>query len=65
MNRAGIQTHSSPYLRMSFETTTKFLSQALLHGEHEAMTTPSARLVMGRVVDSGTGAFDLWQPVVA
>ena len=63
MNRAGIMRQSSPYLRMSFETTTKFLSQALLRGEHERMVTPSARLVMGRVVDSGTGCFDLWQPV--
>ena len=63
MNRAGIMGQSSPYLRMSFETTTKFLTQALLRGEKENMTSPSARLVMGRVVDSGTGAFDLWQPI--
>jgi len=63
MNRLGINAHSSPFLRMSFETTTKFLTQALVGGEHEAMTSPSARLVMGRVVDGGTGCFDLWTPV--
>ena len=50
---------------MSFETTTKFLASALLAGEHEAMTSPSARLVMGRPVDGGTGCFDLWAPLMA
>jgi DNA-directed RNA polymerase I subunit RPA1 len=60
---AGIEAHGSPYLKMSFETTTKFLTSALLTGEHERMVSPSARIVMGRVVDSGTGAFDVMQPL--
>ena len=63
MNRAGIEGHSSPLLRMSFETTTQFLTQALLKGESERMTSASARIALGRVVESGTGAFDLWQPM--
>lgn len=61
MNRMGIEAHGSPYLKMSFETTTKFLTDALLSGEHERMVSPSARIVMGRIVDAGTGSFDLWQ----
>jgi DNA-directed RNA polymerase I subunit RPA1 len=65
MNRAGIEGHSSPLLRMSFETTAAFLTSALLRGEHERMTSASARIVLGRVVDSGTGCFDLWQPLPA
>jgi DNA-directed RNA polymerase beta' subunit len=60
MNRAGINAHGSPYLKMSFETCASFLVDALLSNEHERMVSPSARLVVGRVVDSGTGAFDLW-----
>lgn len=63
MNRAGIEGHSSPLLRMSFETTTAFLTQALLKGEADRMTSASARIALGRVVESGTGAFDLWQPL--
>ena len=63
MNRAGIEAAASPYLRMSFETTTRFLTDALLGGEREAMVSPSARIVMGRVVDAGTGSFDLWSPL--
>jgi hypothetical protein len=62
MNRAGIEAHGSPYLKMSFETTMGFLINALVQGEHDRMTSPSARIVTGRVVDSGTGAFDLWSP---
>lgn len=65
MNRAGIEAHGSPYLKMTFETTTKFLTDAILAGEHERMVSPSARIVMGRIVDSGTGAFDLWLPMHA
>jgi DNA-directed RNA polymerase beta' subunit len=61
MNRAGIEAHGSPYLRMSFETTTRFLTDALLANEHERMVSPSSRIVMGRVVDAGTGSFDLYQ----
>lgn len=63
MNRAGINAHGSPYLKMSFETCASFLVDALLSNEHERMVSPSARLVVGRVVDSGTGAFDLWAPL--
>ena len=48
---------------MSFETCAQFLVDALLDGEHERMESPSARLVMGRVVDSGTGAFELLAPL--
>lgn len=62
-SHAGIEAHGSPYLKMSFETTAKFLTAALLNGEHERMVSPSARIVMGRVVDSGTGAFDVLQPL--
>jgi DNA-directed RNA polymerase beta' subunit len=63
MNRAGINAHGSPYLKMSFETCASFLVDALLSNEHERMVSPSARLVVGRVVDSGTGSFDLWAPL--
>jgi hypothetical protein len=69
---------------MSFETTTRFLTSAVLAREQERMVSAvrqfdnfvvmlselyliswmqSSRIVMGRVVDSGTGAFDLWQPI--
>jgi DNA-directed RNA polymerase I subunit RPA1 len=63
MNRSGMESCCSPYQQMSFETTTQFLANACLLGETEEITSASARLVMGRVVGSGTGSFELLHPV--
>jgi len=66
MNRGGMEgAHGSPLLKMSFETTMAFLQKAVLAGETDALTTPAARIVFGRVVDSGTGCFDVWSPLGA
>ena len=59
MNRAGIAGHASPFLKMSFETTTSFLVDALISGAREDMVSPSARISLGRLVDIGTGSFDV------
>jgi DNA-directed RNA polymerase I subunit RPA1 len=48
---------------MSFETTTQFLVDALLTGAKEDMVSPSARIALGRLVDAGTGSFDVWVPL--
>lgn len=63
LNRAGMDSICSPYQQMSFETTTRFLANACLYGETEDITSASARLVMGRVVGSGTGKFSLVHPM--
>ena len=63
LNRAGIHSSGSPYLKMSFETCAAFLVDALMTGARDNLRSPSARLVMGRVVDAGTGACDLWAPL--
>jgi hypothetical protein len=36
---------------------------AALTGECDYLTAPSSRLVLGRPVASGTGSFDLFQPL--
>lgn len=59
MSRAGMQHNNSPFLKMSFETTMKFLTEACLFNQYESLNTPSARLVLGRNVKNGTGVFDL------
>ncbi|KAG9323204.1 hypothetical protein KVV02_002993 [Mortierella alpina] len=63
-NRMGIESSTSPFLKMSFERTCHFLTQATLHGDYDGLESPSARLVMGQVVEGGTGAFDVMQPLV-
>lgn len=60
-NRIGIESSVSPFAKMTFETTFHFLTDAALRGDMDALRNPSARLVMGKVVDGGTGAFEVMQ----
>lgn len=48
---------------MSFETTTEFMAKSAVARSSDRLKSPSARIVMGRVGDFGTGMFDLRQPV--
>lgn len=49
-------------VQMSFETTTDFMAKAAVARASDKLKSPSARIVMGRVGDFGTGMFDLRQP---
>ena len=60
-NRIGIEANSSPFQKMSFETTMHFLKNATISGDVDALKSPSACLVAGRVVHGGTGCFELLQ----
>merc|ERR1711916_179899 len=63
-NRHGMSGHkNSPLLNMSFETTTKFVSDAAFRGAYDDLTSSSAQLVLGVVPDVGTGCMDILQPV--
>eukprot|EP01135_Chromosphaera_perkinsii_P010952 Nk52_evm5s2297 gene=Nk52_evmTU5s2297 len=64
-NRIGIGSNVSPFLKMSFETTMSFLKSSSLYGEVDSLASPSSRLVLGRVVESGTGCMDVLQPLQA
>lgn len=58
-NRSGIEKSTSPFLKMSYETATAFLTDATIRGETDEFKSPSSRIVVGRTVDLGTGAFSL------
>ncbi|TPX51338.1 DNA-directed RNA polymerase [Synchytrium endobioticum] len=58
-NRTGMGSNPSPFTQMSFETTTAFLMAATFSGDYDALTSPSARLVMGLPVKGGTGSFEV------
>ncbi|XP_067885420.1 DNA-directed RNA polymerase I subunit RPA1 [Heterodontus francisci] len=62
-NRIGMQSSSSPLQQMTFETSYKFLKHATMLGSHDELKSPSACLVVGKVVRGGTGLFDLKQPL--
>ena len=61
-NRFGMETNSSPFQQMNFETTMKFLRTATIQ---EEVQSPSSCLVTGRVVHGGTGAFELLQKLTS
>ncbi|KAM4804057.1 DNA-directed RNA polymerase I subunit RPA1 isoform X1 [Urocitellus parryii] len=63
LNRFGIQSNSSPLQQMTFETSFQFLKQATMMGSHDELRSPSACLVVGKVVKGGTGLFELKQPL--
>lgn len=60
-NRMGIHEHSSPMLKMSFETTMTFLTEAAETCATEVAKTPAACLILGQPAKIGTGSFEVWQ----
>jgi DNA-directed RNA polymerase I subunit RPA1 len=58
-SRAGMETSTSPLLKMSFETAAAFLVDATLKGSVDELESPSAKIVLGQVVEMGTGSFGL------
>ncbi|KAI5797692.1 hypothetical protein EDC01DRAFT_629076 [Geopyxis carbonaria] len=58
-NRQGLKSSVSPLLKMSFETTCNFLKEATIEGDFDDLTSPSSRIVVGKVSGVGTGSFDV------
>ncbi|VEU22044.1 DEKNAAC103010 [Brettanomyces naardenensis] len=58
-NRQGIDSCTSDFMKMSYETTCQFLTKAVLNGDREELDSPSARLVIGKLNKIGTGSFDV------
>ncbi|KAI8463429.1 MAG: hypothetical protein J3K34DRAFT_526989 [Monoraphidium minutum] len=58
-NRMGIDSCTSPLLKMSFETAARFLTDASLSGTADNLKSPAARLCVGGVAEVGTGCCDV------
>ncbi|QLQ81703.1 hypothetical protein HG537_0F04640 [Torulaspora globosa] len=58
-NRQGMETSTSSLMKMSYETTCQFLTKAVLDNEREQLESPSARIVLGKLSNVGTGSFDI------
>ncbi|KAK1267042.1 DNA-directed RNA polymerase II subunit RPB1 [Acorus gramineus] len=63
LNRMGIEDNVSPFSKLTFETATKFLMEAAMHGEVDKLVSPSASICVGQPVKMGTGCFDLFQEI--
>lgn len=62
-NRFGMSSMTSPFLKMSFETTCSFLTSTVLDSGFDPLDSPSARIVMGKAAKVGTGSFDVFTPL--
>lgn len=58
-NRQGIDSLTSAFMKMSYETTCQFLTKAVMDGDREELQSPSAKIVLGKLAGVGTGTFDL------
>ncbi|EGW32330.1 DNA-directed RNA polymerase I 190 kDa polypeptide [Spathaspora passalidarum NRRL Y-27907] len=62
-NRQGIDSGTSAFMKMSYETTCQFLTKAVLDGNREELESPSARIVLGKLSNVGTGSFDVFAQI--
>ena len=58
-NRIGMEESSSPFLKMSYETTMKYLIASSTSKDTDWMTSPSSSLVLGQAPKVGTNSFDV------
>jgi DNA-directed RNA polymerase I subunit RPA1 len=58
-NRAGMTAHSSPFLKMTFETSVNFLTAACQEAQKDNLKSPAGALVLGKLAPIGTGVFSL------
>ncbi|KAI6242657.1 DNA-directed RNA polymerase subunit [Aphelenchoides fujianensis] len=58
-SRGAMSNNSSPLQKMTYETTLSFMRDAIMRADEDFLDSPSARLVTGQTIRSGTGAFDL------
>jgi len=65
MNRHALKTSASVYQKASFESTLKFIGEAATMGQVDSTRNPSASLVLGKVVELGTGIFECYQPILS
>ena len=58
-NRIGMEESSSPFLKMSYETTMKYLVASSTQKDTDWLNSPASALVLGLVPQVGTNAFDV------
>lgn len=62
-NRMGMRDKTSPFMKMSFETTFGVLAQAMFDGDRDRLDSPSSRITVGKIGRMGTGMVDVYTPV--
>lgn len=62
-NRQGFANKTSPFAKMSFETTASFLAGAIMDGEVDDLSNPSSRITTGSLGRMGSGMSAVMMPV--
>ena len=62
-NRIGMELTSSPFLKISFETSMSYLINSALTKESDNTRSSSSRIVLGLVPEVGTGMFDIMHKI--
>ena len=62
-NRMGMELVSSPFLKVSFETSMNYLTNSCFTKESDFNHSSSSRIVLGLPPKVGTGIFDLKQDI--
>ncbi|RPA90038.1 beta and beta-prime subunits of DNA dependent RNA-polymerase, partial [Choiromyces venosus 120613-1] len=58
-NRQGLKTSISAFLKMSFETTCNFLTEAIGKWDFDDLTSPSSRIMLEKLSGVGSGSIDV------
>ena len=64
-NRKGLSISSSPFLKMTFESTMQYMIQSCISQEIDDGKSASSRIILGQVAQSGTGSFSLLQKTIS
>ena len=59
MNRNWMNYNPSPLLRMTFETSVRYIADSALRCEVDHCKTPSSKIILGQSPELGTGMHDL------
>ncbi|KAL0236963.1 hypothetical protein PCE1_000360 [Barthelona sp. PCE] len=62
-NRIGIGNTQSPMTKATFETSVKFISECALRHDRDSLFSPSGSISVGMPIKTGTGAFEILQPL--
>lgn len=62
-NRRALNTNPSPLQKMSFESTMGFILSSTVNSSMDKLKSPSAQIVVGKNVTTGTGCLELFSPL--
>ena len=62
-NRRALTTNPSPLQKMSFESTMGFILSSTVNSSVDSLNSPSAQIVVGKHVTTGTGCLELFSPL--